>query len=82
MSEGGRELPTDWWMTDDVAAFLGVSGSTVRAYITRHQIPEPDRMFGRSPGWRPHTIEAWHASRPRKAQKRSVVDHGKAAGAR
>jgi predicted DNA-binding transcriptional regulator AlpA len=61
-------------MTDDVAAFLGVSGSTVRAYITRHQMPEPDRMFGRSPGWRPQTIETWHAGRPRKSRKGIPVD--------
>lgn len=69
-----KELPSDWWMTEDVAAFLGVSTSTVRAYAAREQIPPPDRMFGRSPGWKPRTIQGWHAGRPRKVPKDSKAE--------
>jgi predicted DNA-binding transcriptional regulator AlpA len=63
--------PADWWLTDDVATFLGVSSSTVRAYVARKQIPALDGMFGRSPGWKPRTIQTWHAARPRKSRSES-----------
>jgi predicted DNA-binding transcriptional regulator AlpA len=69
--EGNRgmtvELPTDWWTTEEVATFLGVSSSTIRSYLARHQVPEPDRRFGRLPAWRPETIRDWHERRPRKS---------------
>lgn len=74
MSNDNVELPTDWWMTDDVATFLGVSGSTIRAYVARKQIPPPDRMFGRSPGWKPRTIQAWDSARPRKSKSELSSD--------
>ncbi|MGL5823818.1 MAG: NUDIX domain-containing protein [Nocardioides sp.] len=56
----------DWWTTDDVASFLDVSPSTVRAYMAREQMPEPDRRMGRLPLWRPASIRRWHERRPRK----------------
>jgi predicted DNA-binding transcriptional regulator AlpA len=59
------DLPTDWWMASDCAAFLGISRSTWTSYVSRGQAPGPDRMFGRSPAWRPATVQAWAASRPR-----------------
>ncbi|WP_344802660.1 helix-turn-helix transcriptional regulator [Microlunatus ginsengisoli] len=61
------ELPTDWWTTEEVATFLGVSSSTIRSYLARGQMPEPDRRFGRLPAWRPATIRDWNERRPRKA---------------
>jgi hypothetical protein len=61
-------LPADWWTTADVAAFLGVTPSTIRAYAARHQMPEADRRIGREPVWRPATIRKWHKQRPRAAQ--------------
>jgi predicted DNA-binding transcriptional regulator AlpA len=60
------ELPEDWWTTEDVATYLGVSSSTVRAYLARNQMPEPDRRIGRMQLWRPKTIQHWHEKRPRK----------------
>lgn len=56
----------DWWTTDHVAAYLGVSASTVRAYLTRDQMPEPDLRAGQQRLWRPETIKRWHQHRPRK----------------
>jgi hypothetical protein len=46
------ELPTDWWTTADVLAFLEIIGvpisrATWSAYVARGQAPAPDRMFGR-----------------------------------
>ena len=61
-------LPTDWWTTRDVAAFLNVAPSTIRAYVARGQMPEADRRIGREPVWRPATIRKWHSQRPRRAR--------------
>lgn len=59
-----EELPDDWWTTDQVATYLGVTPSTVRAYIARTQMPASDRRIGPLPVWRPATIREWHAARP------------------
>jgi predicted DNA-binding transcriptional regulator AlpA len=58
-------LPNDWWSTENVAAFLGVATSTVSAYVTRHQMPPPDRYIGRTRLWWPDTIREWQQTRPR-----------------
>lgn len=62
-------LPDDWWLVDDCAQYLGIAAGTWTAYVSREQAPQPDRMFGRSPAWRPATIQAWHDSRPRKGKE-------------
>jgi hypothetical protein len=54
----------DWWVPQDVAAFLGVTPRTVSSYKARGQMPEPDRHFGRTPAWRPARIIEWHNRRP------------------
>ena len=59
-------LPDDWWTTRDVAHFLHISSSTVRAYVTRGQMPKADRRIGREPVWRPATIRQWNGQRPRR----------------
>lgn len=54
--------PTDdYWTMDDVAAHWGVTPQTIRTYRSRKrgELPEPDRMFGRSPVWRPATITSF-----------------------
>jgi predicted DNA-binding transcriptional regulator AlpA len=61
-----QPLPDDWWTTRDVARFLHISSSTVRAYVTRGQMPKADRRIGREPVWRPATIREWHEQRPRR----------------
>ncbi|MEU4164873.1 hypothetical protein [Actinoplanes sp. NPDC026670] len=71
MSETSGELPDDWWTTDLVLDYLRSVGAEITrptwaAYVSRGQAPEPDRMFGRSPAWRPATIREWQASRPRR----------------
>jgi hypothetical protein len=54
----------DWWTTDDVAAYLGVEPASVRRYRTRPRdqggLPPEDRMFGRTPAWKPSTVIAWN----------------------
>jgi len=71
MSGTTAELPSDWWTTEDVLAFLRSAGAPISratwaAYVSRGQAPAPDRMFGRSPAWRPAAVRSWQASRPRR----------------
>jgi len=63
-----ESLPSDWWTTRDVADFLGIAPSTVRAYVARGQMPSADRRIGREPVWRPDTIRQWHSQRPRRSE--------------
>ncbi len=65
------ELPSDWWSTADVLAYLKsvgtpISRATWSAYVSRGQAPAPDRTFGKSPVWRPKAVKDWQASRPRR----------------
>jgi predicted DNA-binding transcriptional regulator AlpA len=65
------ELPSDWWSTADVLAYLKsvgapISRATWSAYVARGQAPAPDRMFGKSPVWRPKAVKDWQAARPRR----------------
>lgn len=48
----------DYWTIADVAAHWRVSPQTIRSYRSRGrgELPEPDKVFGRSPAWRPATI--------------------------
>ncbi|GIF78132.1 hypothetical protein Asi02nite_76500 [Asanoa siamensis] len=71
MAETTGELPTDWWTTEDVLAYLQSVGAPISrvtwaAYVSRGQAPAADRMFGRSPVWRPSSVRSWQASRPRR----------------
>jgi Helix-turn-helix domain len=59
-------LPRDWWTTGDVASYLEVAPSTIRAYAARGQMPAADRRIGREPVWRPETIRKWQRQRPRR----------------
>jgi predicted DNA-binding transcriptional regulator AlpA len=69
-------LPDDWWSTENVATFLGVATSTVSAYVTRHQMPQPDRYIGRTRLWRPATIQEWQRTRPRsQADSGPAIEH-------
>lgn len=71
MAETTDELPDDWWTTEDVLAYLRSVGAPISrvtwaAYVSRGQAPTADRMFGRSPAWRPAAVRDWQASRPRR----------------
>lgn len=55
----------EWWITSDVATYLGVRVSTVSGYRRRGQMPPPDMTVGRTHLWRPKRIIEWHAERPR-----------------
>jgi hypothetical protein len=79
MPKTTAEMPTDWWTTDDVLAFLRSAGAPISratwsAYVARGQAPAPDRMFGRSPAWRPTVIRQWQVSRPRRGSVEASPD--------
>jgi hypothetical protein len=67
----------DWWTMDDIAAYLGIAPKSARRYRSRPPasggLPKEDRMFGRTPAWRPATIAAW--KRPGRGA-RTDLDHG------
>ena len=48
----------DYWTISDIAAYWGVSEATIRTYRSRNrgELPPEDRVFGRSPAWRPATV--------------------------
>jgi len=53
----------------DVARYTDRKESTIRAYLSRGQMPPPDGRTGRTPWWHPETIRAWRpatASTPSK----------------
>lgn len=65
-----------WWLRDDVAAYLDVSPNTVSGYVSHRRpladpIPEPSYV-GRTPRWRPGVIVEWAARRPGRGRWRSV----------
>lgn len=48
----------------DVAARLGISAESWRSYVSTGYGPPPDGRLGRTPWWKPETVDAWNASRP------------------
>lgn len=50
--------------TEAVAALLGITPGSVARYRHRGDLPPPDVMLGRSPGWHEATIREWQATRP------------------
>jgi hypothetical protein len=59
------DMDTDWWTMADIARYWGVTERTIESFryaskrmapSQRLRLPKEDRMFGRSPRWRPATI--------------------------
>lgn len=46
-----------------IAAELGLARSTIHAYRSRRQMPDPDGVIGRTPWWWASTIIAWRPNR-------------------
>ena len=56
-------MKTKYLTTSEVAQQLGITRSTVAAYSSRGQMPEPDVVYGRTPLWKEVTISRWTKSR-------------------
>lgn len=48
----------EYWTVAEIAEHWGVKEQTVRSYRSRKrgELPEPDRIYGRTPLWKPATI--------------------------
>lgn len=71
MTQG--DVDAGYWTMDDIAAFLGVKLKSVHVYrqrgrneerddvpaAERRGLPKEDRMYGRTPVWKPQTIVTW-----------------------
>ncbi|WP_128381246.1 helix-turn-helix transcriptional regulator [Streptomyces cavernae] len=69
---------------DEVADLIGVAHPTMRTYhnrakrkrengkATEKDLPEPDRMFGRTPAWKRSTIDRWRQARAGEPNVRDV----------
>lgn len=55
---GMADPNADYWTVSDIAEYWGVSPQTIRSYRSRGrgELPDADRVFGRSPVWKPATI--------------------------
>lgn len=63
--ELGRKIGKEHFLGyNEVAAALGLSPSSIRAYYSTGRMPQPDVTVGNTPGWTPETITAWVALRP------------------
>ncbi|MEV6801321.1 hypothetical protein AB0M91_23685 [Micromonospora rifamycinica] len=65
---------TDYLDSAALAARLGIKLTSVHRMRSRGDLPTPDRMIGRSPAWRPATIDAWQAARPGHGWRGSSTD--------
>jgi hypothetical protein len=54
----------DLLTTDQVAELAGITAASVRTYLWRGTISEPDIYLGRTPYWHRATITRWLATRP------------------
>ncbi len=56
---------SDEYLTaQEIADRFGWKLETVHRYRHNGTLPPPDRMFGRTPVWKPATIDRWDAGRP------------------
>lgn len=62
------KVDCEQWGLSDISSHLGVAAVTVRAYLSRDQMPEPDGYIAGSPWWEADRIRAWE--RPRSRSRR------------
>lgn len=58
----------------EVADRLGLSLNTIKGYVRRGYLPEPDAQMGRNFGWLPETIDAWLLERPGPGARTDLDD--------
>jgi hypothetical protein len=56
MADKKPDPKADYWTLQDVADFYGIKYESARKERTRGHLPPEDKLFGRSPVWRPATI--------------------------
>lgn len=58
-------IDCEQWGISDIAHHLEVAAVTVRAYLSRGQMPEPDGQIAGSPWWDADRIRDWERPRSR-----------------
>jgi predicted DNA-binding transcriptional regulator AlpA len=58
----------------EVAALLGYSVNTMKAYQRDGRLPPPDASIGRTRGWHKETITKWQAGRPGRGARTDLAD--------
>lgn len=58
-------IDCEQWGITDIAHHLEVASVTVRAYLSRGQMPEPDGHIAGSPWWNADRIRSWERPRSR-----------------
>ena len=60
-----------------VAARVGLSVNTIRSYLAKGLLPEPDAVIvtssGELRGWLPETIDQWASSRPGRGARTDLA---------
>lgn len=60
-----------------VAARVGLSVNTIRSYLAKGLLPEPDAVIvtssGELRGWLPATIDQWASSRPGRGARTDLA---------
>jgi predicted DNA-binding transcriptional regulator AlpA len=64
----------DGYLTsEDLATRLGVKRESIHRMRTRGDLPDPDAVAGRTPLWRPETIDTWQANRPGQGWRKGAL---------
>lgn len=63
--------PARFLSVSDIAKKLGVQPGTLQ----RYKLPAPDAYIGRTRGWKPETIDAWHKNRPGQGARTDLPQH-------
>lgn len=68
----------EYWTVAEIAEHWGVKVSTVRSYRSRKrgELPEPDKVYGRTPLWKPATIIGFE--RPGQGARTDLRDEDRA----
>ena len=60
----------EYWTAEKVASYLGVTNSTVRAFVATKRLPPPAQRYGVTKLRKPATMCKSNASRPRGGTSR------------
>jgi len=63
LAEFAGQAPPEFLTLADIAERAGITRGSAEVYRKRGDLPAPDIMLGRTPGWLTTTIDAWLATR-------------------
>lgn len=70
-------MPTTYLGAQAFAARVGLSVNTIRSYLLKGLLPEPDAVIvtasGELRGWRPETIDQWARNRPGRGARTDLT---------